>query len=168
MGSGEPKTHRGLLYHLELVVAETMRWPVATIVVITLVTGGGVALYINQGQFDSTFLLVSALNNVCGLLGLKSLMHLMTYARWHKKPFPGSFLVATAIAMIPIFAFYGTGFYLLAVQDRKLPPAMAFLVLFGLGYPLFTVFVAGFFRLQQAMQLQWLKGIPWWRLGPDQ
>ena len=142
MGSDEPKTHRGLWYQLKLVVSETMRWPVATIVVITLVTGGIVALSINQGQFDPAYLFAIALSQTAFLVWGKSMMHLGFYAAWHKSPYPGSFLVATAIAMIPLFVFFASGFYLPEVQEHKFMPPMAIFVLFGLGYPFSTVFFA--------------------------
>lgn len=157
---GEPTDPKNFRFNLHLVVEETRRWPVVTTICLTVLSALIAVNAINERPQDALYVLVNVIGFLSGALGLKALGHLMTYAMSHKKPFPGSFLVATGIAMIPIFAFYACGFYTLAIQNKlgvqesdKFSPLVGFLILFGIGYPLFTVFAAGFFRAQQWIQL---------------
>jgi hypothetical protein len=146
-------------FNFDLVLTEVGRWPWATTAVISLAAAMVVIAAINEGRAEPLYLVINAIMVSVCLIGLKALMHLMAYATLYKRPFPGSFLIATAIAMIPLHVFFACGFYVLGVEQGELFPVFALLVLVGVGYPLFTLFFAGAFRVNQEMQLaqqRWL------------
>ena len=149
----ESKSRRDLWFNLDLVLKEAQRWPVATTIVAVMICALVVVHAINEPRADSIYLVVGVIGYLSGILGMKAGFHLMAYAMINKAPFPGSYLVATALAMIPIFVFYSCGFYILGVQRNEFPPLAAILILFGVGYPLCTIFFAGFFRAQEWIQL---------------
>jgi hypothetical protein len=156
----EPNDPKDLRFNFSLVLKETRRWPFATAICLTILGALIAVNAISERPQDAIYVLINVVGFLSGAFGLKALGHLMTYAMSYKKPFPGSFLVATGIAMIPVFAFYACGFFTLAIQNKlgvqegdKFSPLVGFLILFAIGYPLFTVFFAGFFRAQQWIQL---------------
>lgn len=150
----EDKRHRkSFRFNLKLVLAGLRQWPIATTIVATILATLVVGQLVYEKRSDPTYIFVNLLSIASAIAGMKIIVYLMAHPFLKKSPFPGSYLVAVAIAMVPIFVFYGCGFYLLGVQGGKFSPVVAMLVLFVIGYPLFTVFVAGFLRANEFVQL---------------
>lgn len=155
----EQRSRWSIRFNFDLVLAEVGRWPWVTTAVISLAAAMVVITAINEGRAEPSYLVINAIMVAASLVGMKANMHLMAYAILYRSPFPGSYLVATAIAMIPVFVFFACGFYVFGVEQGEFIPVYARFVLIGVGYPLFTLFFAGGYRMSQAIQLaqqRWL------------
>jgi hypothetical protein len=151
--SAEPNTRWSLRHNLRLVLIEIARWPLITAIVLILHIAAAGAGYVWEYEFEPAVLVIVSIGTAAAVVGLKALLMLMIYPRRTKSRFPGSYLLATGIAMIPLFVFYACGFYVMGVELNDFPPITAILILFAFGYPLFTLFFAGFFRVQEWVEL---------------
>ena len=151
----ERTTRRNFWFNLDLVLKETKRWPVATTIVAAIICALVAVQAINEPRADATYFVVGVVGYLSGALGMKALLHLMAYTIRHKTSFPGSYLVACAIAMMPIFVFYACAFYILSVQQNEFPPPIQILLFLAFAYPLITAFFTGALHVQEWMQLSW-------------
>jgi hypothetical protein len=131
---------------------EIARWPLATLVVLTLFTVAFVIQLEREFQLKPMEVAFIIAGQLCGLLGFKAVWLLFAYSRW-KGRFPGSYLVATFIAFIPTFGFYSSGLYLLSREAAK-PLSLAEMIAFLMfSYVLFSLFFGACFRFFEWMLL---------------
>jgi integral membrane sensor domain MASE1 len=148
----EEKRSANFWFNLDIVLTEIGRWPIATLIVLTLLTA--VIVF----QPSETSLKFGALGNalmVAGyqlsLLGGKGMLLLWAYPHLHNKKFPGSYLMSTALVLAPNFVFFAIGLRLLA-REHGDEESIAILLTFVLvSYPIFVVFFAAAMRIQHAM-----------------
>lgn len=148
----EQKRSANFWFNLDIVLAEIGRWPIATVSALTLLT----ALVVFQPQ--ETSLKFGPLGNalmVAGyqlaLLGGKGMLLLWAYPQLHKTNFPGSYLVSTALVLVPDFVFFAIGLPLLAKENGdevSIPILLTFVLV---AYPIFVVFFAAGMRAQHAL-----------------
>lgn len=164
----EQKRSANFWFNLDIVLTEVGRWPITTLSVLTLLT----ALIVFQPP--ETSLKFGALGNalmVAGyqlaLLGGKGMLLLWAYPRLHKTKFPGSYLVSTALVMLPDFVFFAIALPLMTRESGEEVSIAALLIFVLLSYPIFVVFFAAAMRVQHAMSpLQDKMSALFWKRSP--
>lgn len=142
----EQEKSRSLRFNLELVTAEIARWPIATFLIMTVFAVATILLPDPNSNLDPADRALLLAGLLLAGLGMKGLMLLATYPRLHKCNFPGSYLKATSIAFIPIFAFYAVALGSLAKSIGEELPIAQFAIFMLVAYPIFVLFFAGFMR----------------------
>ena len=148
----EQKRSANFWFNLDIVLTEIGRWPIATVLALTLLTA--LIVFLPQetslafGPFGNALMVAGY---QLALLGGKGMLLLLAYPRLHKTSFPGSYLVSTALVLVPNFVFFAIGLPLLAREsgdEMSIPVLLTFLVV---AYPIFVVFFAAAMRAQHAM-----------------
>jgi uncharacterized membrane protein len=102
------------------------------------------------------------------MLGGKGMLLLWAYPHLHKKRFPGSYLVSTALVFVPIFMFFAIGLPLVARESGEEVTISMVLIFVLVSYPIFVVFFATAMRAQHAMSpLQDKMSSLIWRRAPN-
>jgi hypothetical protein len=151
--ASDPKRSNNFCFNFDLVMGEIARWPVATLIVMALVSSMVVLIDDPRLHLTPALAALMVAGYSCAILGLKACLLLMAYPRIHKVPFPGSYLISSFLALIPIFAFYGSAFPALmaSIPDEEPPPVGALILLLSFGYVLFSLFFAFALRFQHGI-----------------
>jgi hypothetical protein len=152
--ASEPKRSNSLRFNCDLVMAEFARWPVATLVVMVALTVA--ILFVPYGQsvksdgsplsaIDRALLIAAQLLTI---LEIKASHGLFVYPQRHKSPFPGSYLISSLIVLAPFFTGFAAFIGALASENF---PVIGRIIFVLFSYALFSVFFAGFLRIQHAI-----------------
>lgn len=143
---GEQDKSRDFRFNLDLVMTEIARWPVVTLVIMTIFAIAIVLQPPDGLNVDALTIAVAIAGYLFGLLGMKAMFLVMVYPRLQGKPFPGSLLVANYFILIPIFVFYAAGFYVLTKDIDEEAPLLVLIPFMLFSYMLFVIFLTGFMR----------------------
>jgi hypothetical protein len=147
-----PNGPRSFWFNLNLVLMEIGRWPIATTIVLTMLTVGMVLQppdpQLQFSPIENTLMLAGSL---VGILGMKGWWLLLAHPKLRKAPFPGSPLRATAIAFVPIFTFFATFLYIVPAKVGDDFPLLGRISFLLFAYLLFVTFCTGFMHALHAM-----------------
>lgn len=147
----EPMSPQSIRFNLNLVVAEAKRWPWATAIVLAIIAALTIAQLSQDPRYHTFDIVIGVAGYLVGMVGLKTLWLLMAYPVVNRSRFPGSYLVATYIAMIPVFTFYAIGVHILAIETGETPPLLVMIPFGFFAYMLFTIFWSAFARAMEWM-----------------
>jgi len=148
----EPKSRFDIRFNLDLVIAELMRWPVATLLLTAFLFLLNLFGPSDEPRMSEVDVAIAAVGMVFGVLGLKTIWLLCAYPWVHRQRFPGSLRVAMYLAFLPVMVFYGVGLHVLSAQASEPITISESALLLLLAYALFPPFFAIGGRLFEATQ----------------
>ena len=146
----QPKRSNKLRFNFDLVLAEITRWPIVTVAVLAIMSAEFVLLpqppelrelLSSTGAAEKALFLAGTL---VAMLGIKAILLLSFYPLFRNRPYPGSYLVTSFIACVPLMAFFAAGAML-----SKEGPVPAYVML-ATAYVICSPFIAIFIRLMHA------------------
>jgi hypothetical protein len=149
----EPKRSNNFRFNLDLVMAEIVRWPRITLLILIATTF--VYLLVPDPRMeelsalDKTLILAGTLS---ATLGMKAFLLLMLDPLLRNAPFPGSYRLVAFIGFVPIFPFYIAWSRVADVVFHEAPTPLTRLIPgLLLAYFLFSLTFAAFLRIDHAI-----------------
>jgi hypothetical protein len=140
------------------------RWPRTTAVILAILTAMSAAqLHVDEGLTPFATA-IGVVGQLAAALALKTMLLMMINPTLRRKPFEGSYLVASFLVMIPVFVFYASASYTLPLGRSTSaifgePTPVQNLVLgFPIAYVIFSACLGAFLHIAEAMQLTVLRG----------